>query len=127
MIRNEVDMIRKLVVARAEGAITVEDLRGDAELWSRPELKGYATVFNLGSADVSGVTEDDVQVYVDLLPPDINLSANAIVVNTDEQRQGVETFVQLVEQAGFAAENWRMFDHERDAVDWVVENHPGES
>ena len=78
MIRNEVDMIRKLVVVGVEDALTAEDLHADAELWSKPEMKGCATVVNVGSADVSGLTLDDIQAYADSLAQNDFSSAQAI-------------------------------------------------
>ena len=124
MIRNEVDMTRKLVVQRVEGALTPEDLRNDAKLWSMPGLKDYATVFNLGSADVSDVTVDSLKLYLGSFAPNTLSSVQAIVAHSDEQRQAAETVVQLAVQAGFPAERARIFDNEEDAIDWVVENHP---
>ena len=41
-IEYEIDHIRKIVSAKASGAITAEDLfRYQQEVWSRPEVKGY--------------------------------------------------------------------------------------
>ena len=126
MIRNEVDMIRKLVVARVEDALTAEDLHADAELWSKPEMKGYAAFFNFGSADVSDWALDDLKAYADSLAQSAFSSAQAIVINTAEQQQLMEALLPLLDQAGVPTELWGIFDNEQDAIDWVVENHSHE-
>lgn len=124
VVRREVDMIRKLILSRAEGVLTLEDLHNDAEMWSRGLAEdGYASVFNLGSADVSSLTTDDIQAHVVALAASAFSAVQALVVETDEQRQKLETFVQIAEQIGFPIRNWRVFDNEEDAIDWIVTNH----
>ena len=123
MIRNEVDMARKLVVQRVEGELTPEDLRNDARFWSRGVMSDCAIVFNPGSTDLSGLTLADLQPYVEMFGPKNFSGPFALVANTDEQWQAAETFVQLAVQAGFSAERTRIFDNEEDAIDWVFDSH----
>lgn len=123
MIRNDVDMIRKLVATRVEDTLTREDLLRDAQLWSEGLREGYSSVFNLGSADVSGVTMDDLQAYIGMLPPKMYSVAHMVVVNSDEQRELIETFMQMAEQAGLPVENFRILDNVEDAINCFVEHH----
>lgn len=125
MVRVEIDMIRKLVVSRAEDALTLEDMANDAELWSNGMAEdGYASVFNLGSADISSLTTDDIQAHVVALASSPFSAVQALVIKTDEQRRVLKTFVRMAEQAGLPIKDWRVFDDEEDAIDWIVANHP---
>lgn len=123
MIRNDVDMIRKVVVTRVEDTLTREDMLRDAQLWSEELREGYASVFDFGSADVSGLTMDDLQAYTGMLPPKMYSVVQMVVVNSDEQRELIETFMQMAEQAGLSVENFRIFDKEEDAINWLVKHH----
>lgn len=122
-IRTEVDMVRKLVVQRMEDAMTVEDLRGDAELWSNPLLEHYANVLNVGLADVSSITMEELQTHCDELSRCAFSAPVVIVVNTDEQRRLTQTFFQLAKAAGLGVDGWRIFDDEEEAIEWALANH----
>lgn len=124
MVRIEVDMTRHVFVVRVDDVLTTEDLAQLSKLWSEGLAEeGYAVVFNLGSASVTGLTLDDIQAYVDSLAPLIFLGVQAGVANTNEQRQALEAYVQMAKQAGLPAEKWQIFDNEDSALDWVVDNH----
>ena len=128
MIRNEVDTIRKLVVARVEGALTREDLVSQAKLWSTT-LAGeiFASIFNVGSADVSDLTAGDLKMYLERSLAVRHGIAQAFVVQTDDQGRLLGEFIQLAEAYGKATESWAIFGNEDDAINWIVDNHRYES
>ena len=124
MVGIEVDMTRHVFIMRVEDELTTEDLAQLSKLWSDGLAEdGYAVVFNLGSASVTGLTLDNIQAYVDLLAPLIFPGVQAGVANTNEQRQALEAYVQMAQQAGLPVEKWHIFDNEDSALDWVVDNH----